>query len=184
VAIVKESAAAETPAAASSSSTPAPPTSTPTIGFTGRSGSTKSKLESKTEVPFPTLPTGAGKIDANAPKTFSTTASGFKYRMLRNGKGAAPGAGKVLKVHILTWSDSSNKSSDTNTYTSGPIPLPFDALKEQPLSADLLEVLMLMKVGGMIEVENTVKYPGGTAPPGALPAGTKAHMVLELLEVQ
>ena len=37
---------------------------------------------------FPELPKGAGKIDKEAPKTFTETKSGLKYRVLRKGEGA------------------------------------------------------------------------------------------------
>ena len=43
------------------------------------------------EVPHPTLPAGAGKIEADAPKAFTSTPSGLQYRVLRKGTGAAPG---------------------------------------------------------------------------------------------
>ena len=43
------------------------------------------------DVPHPALPAGAGKVDADAPKTFTKTASGLQYRVLRKGAGANPG---------------------------------------------------------------------------------------------
>src|SRR5262245_17219934 len=42
------------------------------------------------EVPLPKLPQGAGKIDDDAPKTFTKTKSGLKYRILRKGDGKTP----------------------------------------------------------------------------------------------
>ncbi len=42
------------------------------------------------EIPLPTLPTGAGTVDKDAPKTFTATTSGLKYRVLRKGTGGKP----------------------------------------------------------------------------------------------
>src|SRR5258708_4422577 len=47
----------------------------------------KTDSKDKKEVAFPELPKGAGKIDKDAPKTFSETKSGLKYRILRKGEG-------------------------------------------------------------------------------------------------
>src|SRR2546422_931268 len=50
------------------------------------------------EVPLPELPSKAGKTDADAPKMFSTTPSGLKYRVLRKGSGPKPKATDRVKV--------------------------------------------------------------------------------------
>ena len=46
-----------------------------------------SSAQSK-DVAFPALPAGAGEIAKDAPKQFTQTASGLRYRILRAGKGA------------------------------------------------------------------------------------------------
>ena len=57
------------------------------------------------EVPHPALPAGAGKLDADAPKAFTKTASGLQYRVLRKGTGASPKASSNVKVHYHGWLD-------------------------------------------------------------------------------
>src|SRR5689334_11868880 len=60
--------------------------------------------ESK-EVAFPELPKGAGKVDADASKKFTATASGLKFRILRKGEGAKPKASNTVKVNYHGWLD-------------------------------------------------------------------------------
>ena len=50
------------------------------------------------DVPHPALPEGAGPIDADAPKEFTTTPSGLKYRVLRKGAGGKPKATNTVEV--------------------------------------------------------------------------------------
>jgi FKBP-type peptidyl-prolyl cis-trans isomerase FkpA len=54
-------------------------------------------------VPFPVLPKGAGAIDAAAPTAFTATASGLKYRILRDGSGTKPSASQSVEVHYHGW---------------------------------------------------------------------------------
>src|SRR5688500_15321750 len=57
------------------------------------------------EVALPKLPSGAGKVDKDAPKTFETTESGLKYRVLRKGTGEKPTADNTVKVNYEGWLD-------------------------------------------------------------------------------
>src|SRR4051812_46908684 len=57
------------------------------------------------EVALPKLPAGAGKVDKDAPKTFTTTKSGLQYRVLRKGTGAMPTAKNEVKVNYEGWLD-------------------------------------------------------------------------------
>src|SRR6218665_426821 len=61
--------------------------------------------EDAKEVKFPELPAGAGEIDKEAPKTFTATKSGLKYRILREGKGEKPAAKNTVEVHYHGWLD-------------------------------------------------------------------------------
>ncbi|MFN9290105.1 MAG: FKBP-type peptidyl-prolyl cis-trans isomerase, partial [Planctomyces sp.] len=54
---------------------------------------------------FPALPNGAGAIDAGAPAAFTQTASGLKYRILREGAGVKPAASQSVEVHYHGWLD-------------------------------------------------------------------------------
>src|SRR5262245_58502290 len=57
------------------------------------------------EVPFPQLPKGAGKIDTDAPKSFTTTKSGLQYRVLRKGSDVKPKATNEVRVNYHGWLD-------------------------------------------------------------------------------
>jgi hypothetical protein len=65
------------------------------------------------EVPFAELPTGAGPIDSDAPKSFATTTSGLRYRVLRQGSSAKPNATGTVTVNYQRWPDD-GKVIDSN----------------------------------------------------------------------
>jgi FKBP-type peptidyl-prolyl cis-trans isomerase FkpA len=134
--------------------------------------------EQKT-VPHPKLPSGAGKIDADAPQTFATTDSGLKYRVLRKGAGAAPKAANTVKVHYHGWLD------DGKTFDSS-----YDRREsiEFPLSGVIpgwTEGMQLVGQGGMIELEipSGLGYGRRGAPP-VIPPDATLHFLVELLEVK
>ena len=52
------------------------------------------------DVPYPTLPKNAGKIEEGAPKKFTATGSGLKYRILRKGTGAMPKASNTSNSSV------------------------------------------------------------------------------------
>lgn len=104
-------------------------------------------MSAETEVPLPKLPAGAGAVDANAPKTFTTTKSGLKYRVLREGKGAKPKATNAVEVHYHGWLDN-GKVFDSS----------YD--RKESISFGLNQVIpgwtegmQLVGEGGMIELE-------------------------------
>ncbi len=73
--------------------------------------------EKAKEVPHPELPQGAGKIDEKAPKTFTETKSGLKYRILREGKGKKPTADQSVDVNYHGWLD--NREVFDSSYKRG-----------------------------------------------------------------
>lgn len=131
------------------------------------------------EVPHPELPRGAGKIDEKAPKTFTTTKSGLKYRILREGKGAKPTAAQTVEVNYHGWLDG-GKVFDSS-YRRG-----------KSISFGLSEVIkgwtegmQLVGEGGMIELEIPADLGyGARGAPGAIPPNATLHFLVELIDVQ
>ena len=131
------------------------------------------------EVPLPKLPAGAGAVDKDAPKTFTTTESGLKYRVLRAGKGAKPTAAQTVEVNYHGWLD--NGTVFDSSYKRG-----------ESISFGLNQVIkgwtegmQLVGEGGMIELEIPAKigYGARGAPP-VIPANATLHFVVELIDVK
>jgi FKBP-type peptidyl-prolyl cis-trans isomerase FkpA len=131
------------------------------------------------EIKLPALPKGAGKLDIEPPKTFVTTQSGLKYRVLRKGEGKAPKATQTVKVHYHGW------------LTNGTV---FDSSyeRDESISFPLNQVIggwtegmQLVGEGGMIELEipSDLGYGNRGAPPDIPPKAT-LHFLVELLKVQ
>ncbi len=131
------------------------------------------------DVAFPTLPKGAGVIDKEAPKAFTTTESGLKYRVLRKGDGAAPKAANTVKVNYHGWLndgtvfDSSYKRNEAISF---------------PLNRVIkgwTEGMQLVGAGGMIELEIPPELGyGARGAGGVIPPNATLHFLVELLEVQ
>lgn len=83
--------------------------------------------DDKKEVPLPKLPSGAGKVDKDAPKTFTETDSGLKYRVLRKGAGAKPKATDFVTVNYQGWLDN-GKVFDSSYKGGKPIGFPLDGV--------------------------------------------------------
>ncbi|OYW76310.1 MAG: hypothetical protein B7Z37_09450 [Verrucomicrobia bacterium 12-59-8] len=60
-------------------------------------------IQAEEAVPFPKLPEGAGEIDSKAAKTLTTTESGLKYRILRQGSGTKPTPVQRVQVNYQGW---------------------------------------------------------------------------------
>ena len=131
------------------------------------------------DVALPEMPKGAGKVDADAPKSFTTTASGLKYRILRKGDGAKPAATDKVKVNYHGWLDG-GKVFDSS-YNRG-----------EPISFGLNQVIkgwtegmQLVGTGGMIELEIPADLGyGARGAPGAIPPNSTIHFLVELLKVE
>ena len=82
-------------------------------------------LAQSKDVPFPTLPTGAGEIAKDAPKQFTETASGLRYRVLRAGTGQTPKETDKVKVHYHGWLDG-GKVFDSSYERKTPISFPLN----------------------------------------------------------
>ena len=131
------------------------------------------------EVPHPSLPAGAGKIEADAPKAFTATPSGLQYRVLRKGTGAAPKATSNVKVNYHGWLD--NGTVFDSSYKRG------EAI-EFPLNGVIkgwTEGMQLVGQGGMIEllIPSNLGYGARGTPGGPIPPNAQLHFLVELLEV-
>ena len=134
--------------------------------------------ESK-EVAFPKLPDGAGKTDEKAAKTFTTTESGLKYRILREGSGAKPTARQTVEVHYHGWLD--NENVFDSSYKRGEsISFPLNRV-----IAGWTEGMQLVGNGGMIELEILPKLGyGAQGAGGAVPPNATLHFLVELISVK
>lgn len=130
------------------------------------------------DVPFPELPKGAGQIDKNAPKKFTVTKSGLKYRVLRKGTGEMPKASNTVEVNYHGWLD--NKKVFDSSYTRG-----------QSISFGLNQVIkgwtegmQLVGKGGMIELEIPSELGYGDRGTQGIPPKATLHFLVELLGVE
>jgi FKBP-type peptidyl-prolyl cis-trans isomerase FkpA len=138
-----------------------------------------SMAEDAKEVAFPKLPDGAGKIDDKAEKTFTTTESGLKYRILRAGSEAKPTARQTVEVHYHGWID--NKNVFDSSYKRGEsISFPLNRV-----IAGWTEGMQLVGKGGMIELEIPPKLGyGAQGAGGAVPPNATLHFLVELISIK
>ncbi len=130
-------------------------------------------------IPFPELPKGAGKIDADASKTFTVTKSGLKYRILRKSDGAKARAVDTVKVNYHGWIPN-GKVFDSSYVRNSPISFPLNQV-----IAGWTEGMQLVGQGGMIEllIPSGLAYGDRGAPPAIPPKATLSFLV-ELIQVQ
>ena len=131
------------------------------------------------DVDFPALPTGAGAIAKDAPKQFTQTASGLRYRVLRAGKGAMPAATDSVKVNYHGWLDG-GKVFDSSYDRKQPISFPLNQVIK-----GWTEGMQLVGEGGMIELEipSALGY-GDRGIPGTIPGKASLHFLVELLKIE
>lgn len=131
------------------------------------------------DVPFPELPKGAGKIDADAPKKFTQTKSGLNYRILRKGADAKPKATDTVKVNYHGWLDN-GKVFDSSYRRGEAISFPLNRVIK-----GWTEGMQLVGKGGMIELQipSDLGYGDRGAPPDIPPKAT-LHFLVELLDVK
>ena len=130
------------------------------------------------EVPFPKMPKGAGDMDKDAPKSFTTTESGLKYRILRKGNEKMPTAKNSVKVNYHGWLDS-GKVFDSSYDRNEPIAFPLNRVIK-----GWTEGMQLVGTGGMIELEIPAKLVYGEGGQGPIPGGATLHFLVELLEIK
>ncbi len=131
------------------------------------------------DVAFPKLPTGAGKIDEKAAKTFTKTESGLKYRILRAGAGAKPTAKQSVEVNYHGWLDN-EKVFDSSYKRGKSISFPLNGV-----IAGWTEGMQLVGKGGMIELEIPAKLGYGAQGAGAdVPPNATLHFLVELIDIK
>ena len=131
------------------------------------------------EVPFPELPKGAGKVEESAPKTFTETKSGLKYRILRKGAEAKPKSTSTVEVNYHGWLD--NKTVFDSSYKRGEsISFPLNRV-----ISGWTEGMQLVGEGGMIELEipANLGYGPRGAPP-VIPPNAQLHFLVELIDIK
>jgi len=131
------------------------------------------------EAPLPQLPEGAGKIDSDAPKSFSKTSSGLEYRILRKGTGAKPKATDEVRVNYHGWLDD-GKVFDSSYKRREPAEFPLNGVIK-----GWTEGLQLVGEGGMIELQIPYNLAyGENGRPPVIPPKARLHFLVELLKVQ
>src|SRR5262245_11155257 len=131
------------------------------------------------EVPYPQLPGGAGKIDNDAPKKFTTTGSGLNYRILRKGTGGKPQATDQVRVNYHGWLDD-GKVFDSSYQRGESIAFPLNRVIK-----GWTEGMQLVGEGGMIELTIPPDLAYGTRGAGRdVPPNATLHFLVELLKVE
>ena len=119
-----------------------------------------------------------GAADKDAPKEFTSTKSGLKYRILRKSNDVKPTSKDTVKVHYKGWLD--NGKEFDSSYGPGGEPIEF------PLNgviAGWTEGMQFVGKGGMIELEIPYELGYGAQGSGPIPPKATLHFIVELLEV-
>ncbi len=120
-----------------------------------------------------------GPEDADAPKEFTTTDSGLKYRVLRRGSGEKPSRRSFVTVDYVGWLD--NGAEFDNSYNRRES-TDFNLENVVP---GWTEGMQLVGEGGMIELEVPPELGyGAMGMPGAIPPNSTLHFKVELHDVR
>lgn len=119
-----------------------------------------------------------GPTDKDAPKEFTTTKSGLKYKILRKTDGKKATARDKVTVHYRGWLDS-GKEFDSSYKRGETISFPLNRV-----IPGWTEGMQLVGEGGMIELE--IPYDlgyGETGSPPTIPPKATLHFIVELKKV-
>lgn len=138
-------------------------------------GSSVLAMQNDEGADFPKLPKGAGKIAADASKTFTKTDSGLKYRVLREGTDKKPEATDKIEVHYHGWLDGGRVFD--SSYDRGET----IAFGLNQVIKGWTEGMQLVGEGGMIELEipSDLGY-GASGAGGVIPPNATLHFLVEL----
>lgn len=131
------------------------------------------------EVPLPKLPDGAGPMDKSAPKTFTVTESGLKYRVLRQGSSLKPVPQSRVEINYVGWLY--NGRVFDSSYARG---MP-TVLSLAQVVKGWTEGMQKVGKGGMIELEipGYLGYGLAGQPSGGIPPNATLHFIVELINV-
>ena len=120
-----------------------------------------------------------GPADADAPKEFTATPSGLKYKILRKGTGAKPKASDTVTVNYQGWLDD-GKEFDSSYKRGEPISFPLNGV-----ISGWTEGMQLVGEGGMIELEipSQLGY-GARGAGGAITPNARLHFLVELIDIK
>lgn len=128
--------------------------------------------------------TKPGKADKDAPKTFTTTKSGLKYRILRKSKGVKPKPTDRVTVHYRGWlpdkTGKGGKVFDSSYKRKMPITFPLNRVIK-----GWQEGMQLVGKGGMIELEIPPELGYGKQGAGdVIPPDATLRFLVELIDVK
>ncbi len=119
-----------------------------------------------------------GAPDAEVSPDFKQTASGLKYRILRDSTKRKPQASNTVTVNYKGWLD--NQKIFDSSYRSGkPATFPLNRV-----IAGWTEGLQLIGEGGMIELYIPYKLAYGEAGNGPIPPKSDLHFIVELISIK
>ena len=125
-----------------------------------------------------------GKADKDAPKEFTTTKSGLKYRVLRKANGPKATATDTVTVHYRGWipdkTGTGGKEFDSSYKRDAPTTFPLNKVIK-----GWTEGMQLVNKGGMIELEipSDLAY-GPNGIPGVIPPNATLRFLVELIEIK
>jgi len=124
-----------------------------------------------------------GKRDKDAPKEFTKTKSGLKYRILRKSTGEKPAKTDKVTVHYRGWlpdkTGDGGKEFDSSYKRDEPATFPLNRVIK-----GWTEGLQLVAVGGMIELEIPPDLAYGDRGAGnVIPPKATLRFLVELIEI-
>ena len=124
------------------------------------------------------LKNGPGPVDPDAPEEFTTTASGLRYRILREGDGRRPQPTDTVTLDYAGWLNDGKPFA--SSYGSQPLVTPLTRV-----IAGWTEGLQLVRENGMIELEVPSELGYGSQGFGSqVPPDAVLHYIVELRDVE
>jgi FKBP-type peptidyl-prolyl cis-trans isomerase FkpA len=125
-----------------------------------------------------------GKPDKDAPKEFTKTDSGLKYRVLRKSDGTKPGPTSTVTVHYRGWlpdkTGDGGKEFDSSYKRDEPTTFPLNGVIK-----GWTEGLQLVGTGGMIELEIPPDLAYGEQGAGdVIPPNATLRFLVEWIEIK